>query len=115
MNRTERLLQRLDMAAREGLCLAEVPHEDAYTMRNAVAEATAAGYKIRSERCRKHRHSSTVSRYFKEGGTGEKLTTARSGAIDFQVHGAAGATHPAVPLDLIPGFSRPPGHGGNHW
>lgn len=72
MNRAQRLVRLLEMAGLEGICLSEVVPEDAYTLRNAVVEAIASGYRIRSERCRKHRHSSTVSRYYKEGG--KKLT-----------------------------------------
>lgn len=71
MNRSQRLVRLLEMAGPEGICLSEVVPEDAYTLRNAVVEAIASGYRIRSERCRKHRHSSTVSRYFKGGAEGK--------------------------------------------
>ena len=72
MNRAERFLRRLEMAGAEGICLDEVIRDDAYTMRNACATARQMGYKIRSERCRKHRHASSVRRYFLEGRLSEK-------------------------------------------
>lgn len=100
-NRTERFLRRLEMAGAEGICLAEVDREDAYTMRNACATARQMGHNIRSERCRKHRHSSTVSRYFREGAKGQVTVDRESDLTGTDEPGAV--TVPvAAPLPLFP-------------
>jgi hypothetical protein len=58
------ILDALRIAGRQGVCLSDVPLEIGYTMRNRVAELRRDGKLIESERCRVHKHASTVSRYF---------------------------------------------------
>jgi hypothetical protein len=103
MNRVDRLVYRLENAGSEGVCLAEVDQADAYTMRNACVTARQTGYRIRSERCRKHRHSSTVSRYFLEGKVAPSSVAVEScGGSPANGVGATPLAPAPTALDLFP-------------
>jgi len=46
-----------------GICVADVPPEIAYTLRNRISELHAHGHPIVSRVCRQHKHGSAVRRY----------------------------------------------------
>ena len=45
------------------VCLADVPLELGYTLRNRISELRRDGHNIVSEPCTKHRHEGTIVRY----------------------------------------------------
>ena len=66
--RRERVvLAWLRIAGKEGACVSDMPEVVAYTARNAISLLRRAGYTIRGERCRVHRHGrAQVERYWLE-------------------------------------------------
>lgn len=63
MTQRELVLQALRSAGERGVCLADVPLDLGYTLRNRVASLRHE-YTIESERCRVHAHDGPVSRYW---------------------------------------------------
>ena len=54
----------LDMLKRNGsLCVADLPVDISYTLRNRVSELRREGKPIESSRCTVHQHRASVSRY----------------------------------------------------
>jgi len=47
----------------EGICVADVPREVAYTLRNRCSELSHEGHAIVVRRCRFHTHKAAVVRY----------------------------------------------------
>lgn len=56
------VLSALREAGERGICVSDVPRDLSYTLRNRVGELRRE-FTIESDRCRVHRHRSTVSRY----------------------------------------------------
>jgi len=63
MTQRERVLAILRAAGPRGVCLADVPGDLSYVLRNRVGDCSKLGYTITSQRCRFHRHRGLVSRY----------------------------------------------------
>ena len=63
MNRSQRMLRLLLATGQRGVCLSEVPSEDRYTARNAVATLRAQGYDVKAEPCKLHGHGASIARY----------------------------------------------------
>ena len=63
MNRSQRMMRLLLATGQRGVCLSEVPSEDRYTARNAVATLRSQGHEIHAEPCKLHGHGSSISRY----------------------------------------------------
>lgn len=57
----ERVL--LHLQAQSKVCVASVPLDLGYTLRNRVGELRRSGYEIVSERCLRHRHEGPVIAY----------------------------------------------------
>lgn len=58
-----RVLNALRMAGDRGLCVADVPIDVGYTLRNRLSELRAGGHHIEARPCRAHRHRGGVLRY----------------------------------------------------
>jgi hypothetical protein len=63
VSQRESVLAALRTAGSRGICLADVPLEVSYTLRNRVSELRRQGTDVRSELCRVHAHDGPISRY----------------------------------------------------
>lgn len=59
----ELVLSALRTAGSRGICLADVPLELSYTLRNRIGEIRRQGKDVRSELCRVHAHDGPIARY----------------------------------------------------
>ena len=64
MSQRSTVLEALREAGERGICLADVPIDVGYAMRNRIGDLRAAGMLIRGERCRIHAHRGQIERYF---------------------------------------------------
>lgn len=67
MTQRDVILSALRSAGSDGVCISDLGAIDwtcVLTARNRISELRASGVAIESERCTRHSHASTVSRYF---------------------------------------------------
>ncbi len=62
--RERTVLAWLRIAGKDGACVSDMPETVAYSARNAVSRLRRVGFEIKGERCKVHRHTGAVARYW---------------------------------------------------
>jgi len=72
LTQKQRVLRYLQQGS---ICVADVPLDLGYAMRNRIGDLRRDGFNIHSELCRVHAHSGPISRYWLKEAPASRLTT----------------------------------------